>query len=67
MANPSPAQPGAYSVKGFCEAYAVGCTFVYAEISAGRLRAVKAGHRTLILAADAAKWAAALPALGEAS
>ena len=35
---------------------------VYKEIRIGRLRAVKAGNRTLILEEDAEKWRKSLPA-----
>lgn len=57
----------AYSVASFCRAYGVGTTFVYAEIKAGRLRAVKAGGRTLILRRDAEAWARSLPEMRAAS
>ncbi len=51
----------AYTVKQFCGAFGVGHTFVYAEIAAGRLRVRKAGRRTLVMRADAERWAAGLP------
>lgn len=51
----------AYSVEAFCELYHVGRTYAYAEIKAGRLRARKAGRRTIVLAPDAEAWANALP------
>jgi excisionase family DNA binding protein len=54
---------GALSVSGFCGAYNIGRTTAYEEIKARRLRAVKAGNRTLILRRDADAWAEALPAL----
>ena len=50
----------AYSIPQFCSACAVGRTFVYEEIKAGRLRACKAGRRTIIDAAEARRWLAAL-------
>ena len=50
----------AYSIPQFCAACAVGRTFVYDEIKAGRLRAVKAGRRTLIDAGEARRWFASL-------
>jgi excisionase family DNA binding protein len=55
-------EPGkiAYSIPQFCAACAVGRTFVYEEIKAGRLRAAKAGRRTLIDAAEARRWFASL-------
>ncbi len=53
----------ARTLKQFCADYGVGRTFTYAEIKAGRLRAVKAGDRTLILQDDSEAWARALPRL----
>jgi hypothetical protein len=53
----------AYAVKEFCEAYDLCRDKVYGEIRAGRLRAVKAGGRTLVLKSDAEAWAASLPSL----
>ena len=52
----------AYTIAEFCTVYRIGRTSAYAEINAGRLRAVKVGQRTLILVEDAQKWAAALVA-----
>jgi hypothetical protein len=40
---------GAYSLTAFCHAFHVGLTFAYQEIRDGKLRAVKAGAKTLIL------------------
>jgi excisionase family DNA binding protein len=51
----------AFSISEFCSLYAVGRTKAYAEISSGRLRAVKAGRRTLIPEDSAEAWLAALP------
>ena len=51
----------AYTIEEFCKAYGIGRTFVYKEISAGRLRVKKAGRRTIILAADAKDWRESLP------
>ena len=51
----------ARTVKQFCADYAVGRTLTYAEIKAGRLRAVKVGFRTLILHEDSEKWVRSLP------
>ena len=51
----------AYSPAEFCSVYGVGMTFTYAELKAGRLKARKAGRRTLILREEAERWANALP------
>jgi Helix-turn-helix domain len=56
----------AMSVRAFCEIYGVGRTKAYEEINAGRLRARKAGRRTIITADDAEDWLGRLPALQEA-
>jgi excisionase family DNA binding protein len=53
----------AFSIREFCARYAIGRTKAYAEISSGRLRAVKVGRRTLIIEADAQIWLTTLPAL----
>ena len=54
---------GAMTVKEFGARYHLGHTKIYDEISVGRLRAVKCGTRTLILARDARAWERALPTL----
>ena len=54
---------GAMTVKQFGARYHLGHTKIYEEISAGRLRAVKCGSRTLILARDAGVWERSLPTL----
>ncbi|MCS3503765.1 excisionase family DNA binding protein [Bradyrhizobium japonicum] len=46
----------ALSIDDFCRSYGVGKTTAYEEINAGRLRAVKAGRRTLIPEQSAADW-----------
>ncbi len=51
----------AFSVTQFCRGYGIGRTNAYAEIAAGRLRAVKLGRRTLISVDAAEAWLAALP------
>ena len=51
----------ARTVKQFCADYSVGKTLTYAEINAGRLRAVKVGFKTLILHEDSEAWARSLP------
>jgi len=54
---------GAITVKEFGARYRLGHTKIYEEIGAGRLRAVKCGSRTLILARDAGAWERSLPRL----
>ena len=51
---------GAFTIADFCRTYGVGQTFTYQQIKGGRLRAVKAGGRTLILRRDAEAWAQSL-------
>lgn len=51
----------AFTIKEFCQCYGVGRSLVYEEMKAGRLRARKAGGRTLVLAEDATAWAQSLP------
>ena len=47
---------GALTVREFCERYRLGHTLVYEMIKDGRLRAVKCGGRTLLLAKDVNAW-----------
>jgi excisionase family DNA binding protein len=54
---------GAFTIRGFCDAYNICRTSVYALIKAGELRAVKTGGRTLIRKIDALAWENSLPAL----
>jgi hypothetical protein len=54
---------GALTISSFCRVYNLGRTFVYSEISRGRLEARKAGSRTIILRTEADRWAACLPTL----
>jgi Helix-turn-helix domain len=56
----------AMSVQAFCERYDIGRTKAYEEINAGRLKARKAGRRTIITSDDAEDWLSRLPALQEA-
>ncbi len=42
------ASQGAMSIRAFCDTYDIGRTKVYVEINAGRLKARKAGTRTII-------------------
>ena len=49
-------EPRALTIEDVCERYSVGRTTVFAEIKAGRLRAVKLGRSTRIDARDAECW-----------
>ena len=51
----------AYSVEEFGAVAGLGRTKLYAEIAAARLRARKAGKRTVILAEDGRAYLASLP------
>jgi excisionase family DNA binding protein len=53
----------ALTLKDFCEEYRMCRETAYKQIREGKLRAVKAGRKTLILRADAETWAASLPDL----
>jgi excisionase family DNA binding protein len=47
---------GAFTIREFCKRYRLGHTLVYEMIKDGRLRAVKCGQRTLLLAKDVKDW-----------
>ena len=51
----------AYSIDEFGVRNNVGRTFTYGEIRSGRLKARKAGSRTLITASDERAWLESLP------
>jgi excisionase family DNA binding protein len=53
---PLGSQKLAYTVPEFCAATGIGRTSVYEEIAAGRLKAIKAAGRRLILHQDGAAW-----------
>jgi hypothetical protein len=55
----------AMSIRAFCETYNLGRTSTYAEIKSGRLKARKAGRRTVIAIDDAEQWLSGLPAMKE--
>jgi hypothetical protein len=57
------AMQGAMSIRAFCETYDIGRTKIYQEINAGRLKARKAGTRTIIGDDDAEEWWRSLPAI----
>ena len=50
------------SLDDFCWRYRIGRTKTYEEINAGRLKARKAGRRTIIGEDDAEEWLSRLPA-----
>jgi excisionase family DNA binding protein len=49
------------SVLEFSKSYGIGRTRTYQELRCGRLRAYKAGKRTLIATEDADAWLRSLP------
>lgn len=51
----------AYSIKEITALCAVSRSLIYREISEGRLRIVKLGKRSLVLAADLEAWMTKLP------
>jgi excisionase family DNA binding protein len=63
VAGSRPNLPRAFPITEFCRLYGIGRTTAYAEIAAGRLRAVKVGHRTLVTNDAAEAWLASLPEL----
>jgi hypothetical protein len=63
----TPHDKRAYTIDEFGEAHGIKRVKVYDEIKTNRLRAVRAGGRTLILAEDAAAWRASLPAMNAMS
>jgi len=46
----------AYSIAELPELVSLGRSHIYEEIRAGRLRTIKAGRRTLVLAEDLRQW-----------
>jgi hypothetical protein len=55
----------AMNLRAFCERYDIGRTKAYQEINAGRLKARKAGRRTIVTADDAEMWLSSLPEVHE--
>jgi hypothetical protein len=53
---------GALTINEFIENFRIGRTSTYRLINEGKLRAVKASKKTLILKKDAEAWAQSLPA-----
>jgi Helix-turn-helix domain len=61
------ASDGAFTVKDFCAWARIGRTGAYQLINAGKVSAVKAGGKTLIMKASAQQWLASLPPIGKQS
>ena len=57
-------QKRGFSIDSFCRTYGICRSLVYVEIREGRLRARKAGRRTVIALEDAEDWFAKLPRVG---
>lgn len=64
-AGPTPVL--AHSIEDVCRKTSLGRTGVYEEIKAGRLKARKAGRRTVVLDSDLREWLASLPQIGGAA
>jgi excisionase family DNA binding protein len=56
-------EPLAYTIEQACDVSGNGRTAIYNDIKIGKLRAVKNGRRTLILADDLRAWLASFPAV----
>jgi len=59
----SPTPTKYLSLKEFCELNSCGLSHVYNLIAAGKLTAVKDGSKTKIVADEAARYQASLPAM----
>ena len=60
-------RPLAHSIDGACEEADCGRSYLYGQISAGRLRAKKMGRRTIILDEDLRDFLMRLPDYNEAA
>ena len=60
-------RPLAHSIDGACEEADCGRSYMYGEISAGRLPAKKMGRRTIILDEDLRDWLKRLPSFNQAA
>jgi excisionase family DNA binding protein len=59
-------QPSGFmTVRQFLETYPIGRTTLYRLAAAGQIPIVKIGRASRIQRADAERWAASLPKLGE--
>ena len=65
--SPPKSPPIAYGIDEFCVVSDLGRSFVYAEIRAGKLKARKAGRRTLILHDEAERYLQSLPSIETAA
>lgn len=52
-----------FTISDFVKQFRVSRTALYRLFSAGQLRAIKVGRRTMILQADVERWLASLPSL----
>ena len=60
-------EPVAYTIPVFCRTFGVGRSTAYELMDTGRIDRRKAGRRTLIDAASAARWYASLPTVPPAN
>lgn len=54
---------GAITIAEFCRRYGISQSKLYLMLSAGELKAVKVGRRTLLLKRDIRAWERRLPAM----
>jgi hypothetical protein len=63
LAEYDPTERRLWSVRNWAKAHDMGLTFVYAEIKAGRLKAVQVGDRMMIRDENGREYLAKLPEL----